>query len=381
MRQPPSTLAEVSAKAGCSPATVSRVLNNTGTVSNAVRQNVLKAVKESGYTPRRNQRTVRQVVAATNPEALKITGNLFEVILHRYSPMEQLLMHDGSVELGPASQVSGQEMLSEKYSLSSGFYMQIISGVMDELANAKRRAMLQACDDLSAPALIESINRSEIAGVVLMGEYSPNLPFFLDRCKKPVVLVDIIHSGAPDVVTTDNMAGIGLAMDHLLTLGHRKIGYVGAPFNLSFQERWTTWEWKMVSAGLTVNSQWVYHGPESIHETALGVQKILSSHPQRPTALMCASDCAAMGVLRAAEQCGLCIPKQLSVVGFDDTNVSAMVNPPLTTVHVPLSEIGQRAVRQLLVSVLFESNQLGSVIRMTPELVVRQSTACPSTKE
>ena len=212
MRQPSSTLAQVSAKAGCSPATVSRVLNNTGTVSNAVRQNVLKAVKESGYTPRRNQRTVRQVVAAANPEALKMTGNLFEVILHRYSPMEQLLMHDGSVELGPASQVSGQEMLSEKYSLSSGFYMQIISGVMDELANAKRRAMLQACDDLSAPALIESINRSEIAGVVLMGEYSPNLPFFLDRCKKPVVLVDIIHSGIPDVVTTDNMAGIGMAM-------------------------------------------------------------------------------------------------------------------------------------------------------------------------
>ncbi|HAI13486.1 MAG TPA: hypothetical protein DCM28_17395 [Phycisphaerales bacterium] len=378
MGQSPSTLAQVSARAGCSAATVSRVLNNSGTVSPAVRQNVLKAVKESGYKPRRTQRTVRDLVSATHPRT-KTTESRFEVILHRHSPMEQISTNDGTMHLGPSSEVTGRDLISQTYSLASDFYMQILNGVMDELAFASNRAMVQASVDLMDPQIIKSVNRSEISGVILIGEYSPSLPDFLEQCHKPVVLVDIIHTGRADVVTTDNLAGIELAMDHLLELGHQKIGYVGAPRNRSFQERWATWQWKMASAGLAVNSQWVYHGPESIHDTVEDVKKILAGEPQRPTAMVCATDCGAMGVVRAAEQCGISIPDQLSVVGFDDTSASALVTPPLTTVHVPLREMGQRAVRQLLVNVSYESNLSGSIIRMSPELVVRQSTArCPS---
>ena len=130
-----------------------------------------------------------------------------------------------------------------------------------------------------------------------------------------------------------------------------------------------------VQCRVVVNPQWVYHGPESIHDTVEDVKKILTGEPKRPTAMVCATDCGAMGVVRAAEQCGISIPAQISVIGFDDTSASALVTPPLTTVHVPLREMGQRAVRQLLVNVSYESNLTGSIIRMSPELVVRQSTA------
>jgi DNA-binding LacI/PurR family transcriptional regulator len=373
-----STLAHVSAKAGCSPATVSRVLNNSGPVSRDVRRNVLKAVQESGYVPRRPQRSGRNI-DTVKMERIDQTQDLFEVILYRNSPMEHISADEGTLRLGPSSKVSSEEMLTQNYSLTADFYMHIISGIMDELADTSRRAMLQTTDDLGSPSLLKSVRNPGIGGVILLGEYSSDLDYFMQQCDKPLVLVDIIHPGHADVVTIDNMAGISMAMDHLLELGHRRIGYIGAPFNKSYEERWVTWQWKMTGAQLPVNPNWVYQGPESIHTTAKGVAEILQA-TDRPTALVCANDFAAMAVLRAAEYLRINIPSQLSVIGFDDINASAMVTPALTTLHVPLRNMGQQAARQMLISNLFSNSprEVGMTLRLQPQLIVRQSSDKPS---
>lgn len=373
-----STLAQVSLKAGCSPATVSRVLNNSGPVSSDVRKNVLKAVQESGYIPRRPQRTFRKLDQLHQDRSDNLQ-DLFEVILYRCTPAERLTNDAGRLTIGPPSMITDEEVLTKNFSLTADFYMHIISGVMDELASTSRRAMLQTSDDLLSPTILRAINQNGIGGVILLGEYPEMLDEFMTKCNKPLVLVDIIHQGQADVITIDNMAGITQAMDHMLMLGHRKIGYIGSPFNKSYEERWVTWCWNMAGAGLPLNKKWVYHGSQKMQETAEGVYKMLNT-PDRPTALICSSDLAALGVLRAAEQLQISVPQQLSVIGFDDINAAAMVTPPLTTLHVPLREMGQHAARQVLINHLFNrpSYDCGVTMRLTPKLVVRNSTAAVS---
>lgn len=367
------TLEEVGAKAGCSPATVSRVLNNSGPVSRSVRQSVLRVVQEAGYVPRRT----RKLAARSAPKG-EIANGLVEVVLHRCTPTERVSSDADGMHFDPhVRKIDGETLLSNSYNLAADFYMRIIGGVMDELAAANRRALLQTTDSLMSPKLMAEINRAGNR-VLLLGEYSRDrgeLDRFIERCESPLVLIDMIYNGRPDVVTIDNVTGVGLAMDHLLSLGHRDIGFVGAPSNPSFEERWIGFQWKMAAAGLPVRPQWLYHGLEHIENTAHGVEQILRQD-RLPTAFVCVNDWHAMGVVRAAERCGVSVPGQLSVVGFDDVSAAGMITPPLTTLHVPLRQMGQQAVRQMLVNDLFDQSQRpeGCIIRLRPQLVVRQST-------
>lgn len=375
-QRPRATLEEVSLKAGCSPATVSRVLNNSGPVSHSVRRNVLRVVRESGYVPRGVRRpSARGEVGAG--DGADGQGPI-EVLLHRCSPMERLSSDASGFHIEPSQKVNGPAILSDSYRLSADFYMHIINGVMAELEAAGRRALLQITDNLESPKVTAEINRANNAGVLLLGEYPADpevLQRFVEQCRCPLVLIDIIHPARPDTVTIDNVAGIAAAVDHLLSLGHRDIGYVGKPYNTSFQERWTSFRWKMVDAQLPVRPEWVYHGPDQIEATATGVADILRREAY-PTAFVCANDFSAMGVLRAAERCGIGVPAGLSVVGFDDVGAAALVTPPLTTVRVPLRDLGRQAVRQLLIAERFDpiERARGCVVRVAPELVVRGST-------
>lgn len=372
--QSSATLEEVGARAGCSPATVSRVLNNSATVSEAVRVNVLRAVREVGYVPRRRQRPESRETPAGGPR-VNNAHDLVQVVLHRCTPMERLSCDAAGVHVEPPAHIDGPTLLSREYSLSVDFYMHIIGAVMDELSGSGRRGLVQATDNLASPELIEGVNRQECAGVLLLGQTSPEVQAFIDACQHPLVLLDILHAEGPDVVTTDNLAGIFLAMDHLLELGHRSIGFVGRPIDPKHDERWGAFVMRLAAAGLPYRPEWVYRGSEHINDTTQGVLEILKQ-PDLPTAFVCNNDWNAVGVLRAAELAGLRVPEDLSVVGFDDVSAAAMVTPALTTLRVPLRDMGVQALRQLQVARTYPqpSRTRGCVIRLTPELVVRHST-------
>ena len=98
--------------------------------------------------------------------------------------------------------------------------------------------------------------------------------------------------------------------------------------------------------------------------------------PERPGGLLCANDCAALGVVRGASSLGMRIPEELSVVGFDDQEFALLATPSLTTVRVPTGQIGRQAVRQLMLQLRVESprQERGCEVRVKTELVVRQST-------
>jgi LacI family transcriptional regulator len=231
------------------------------------------------------------------------------------------------------------------------------------------------------PVFLKEMNKQDKCGILLVGEYSRDLQRFTESCRHPLVLVDFIHQGPHDVVTIDNLGGIAQAFEHIHKLGHRKIGFVGARVEVeAFHERFVAYKMQMADAGLTVNPAWVFSGFEHIEQAAKGLHPMLSAN-DRPTALLCANDCYALSVIRAASDLGISIPQQLSVIGFDDGDVASMVTPPLTTIRVPQDEMGQRAARQLMLSVQMQSPeyQSGCEIRVKTSLIVRQSTATPAT--
>ncbi len=208
----------------------------------------------------------------------RLAGNgLVEVILHRWSSSERLHPDEREgLKVEPAEKVTGPNLLSKSYRLTRDFHMHIISGIMDELNVVGQKAILHVSDDLADTQLLSDVAMPNRRGVILLGEYSDDMDTFVGAC------------------------------------------------NTSFAERRRTFEWKMAGAGLPLNPAWTYQGSEHIEDTADGVSRILK-HSDRPTAFVCNNDCAAMGVLRAAERVGSKVPDELSVIGLDDVDGAIMV--------------------------------------------------------
>jgi DNA-binding LacI/PurR family transcriptional regulator len=344
-------------------------MNNSGPVRAKTRAAVMKALQESQYVSRRP-------ASATGIADRKGSARLVEVVLHRSTPIERLSVSHGRLAVGPVRQVDDGNLLSKPYLLANSFYRRIIDGAVEELPNWQHRAVLQNSGNLLDAKFISELNGPDRAGILLLGEDSPDLGDFIAQCRHPVVLIDLIHRGWPDVITTDNMLGIELAFDHLYSQGHRRIGFVGRrDSNKAFAERFSGYQLKMLQAGLSFSDAWIHAGANHIDSTADGVVEILS-RPDRPSAFLCANDFSALGVVRAAGRLHMSIPNDLSVVGFDDEDAASVVTPALTTVRVPMAEMGRQAVRQLMIQMQAGAiSKTGCCIRLAPELIIRRSTA------
>lgn len=362
------TLAQLCSRAGCSQATASRVLNGTTFVSPDVRERVLCATHELGYVPKRARRPQAIPALAGQP--------VVDIVFHRHTPVERLAFQDGRLTVAPPADVPRDALLAEDRRLSDAFYRHIIDGAVEELGRHGCKAALQANKDLRAPPFLAELNRPDQRGVLLVGEYSPDLDAFVRQFRQPLALVDLMCGSWPDVVTIDNRGGMQAVVQHLAELGHRHVGYVGGLSNPSLVERRNVFLWHAREAGLTVRPEWCCACSEQIAGAVASVQPMLRSS-RRPTALVCCNDCAAFGVLRAAEACGLAVPRQLSVVGFDDVDPAALVTPALTTVHVPMIQMGRVGVRLLLTQEAAWPHPAtgGCEARVRTHLVVRETTA------
>lgn len=370
------TLTTLSRRAGVSTATASRVLNQSGPVSPEARAAVWNAARELGYRHKATPGEMPWAEEAT--EAVR--PSVVEVVWHWHSPIDRIEVNGGgSLKIGPSEPVDDASLVTTGRAGHS-FYRDMVNGILSELKNAGHKALLQANHNLLAPDFLADLNAPGKLGVLLIGEYSPDLPRFVEACRQPLVLVDQQFRGWPNVVTIDNIGGIFSAVDHLLALGHRRIGFMGGlPDVPMFVERKRAWAWRLLEAGLPVRSEWTYEGSGDIQHTREGAAGILRRR-QRPTALLCVNDNTALGVYRAAMDLGLSIPGDLSVAGFDDIDAASLITPALTTVHVPVVQMGRQAVRQLL-AVPRDGRQaedVGSDIRIRTRLIVRDSTSKPS---
>lgn len=340
----PATLATVAASAGVSIATVSKVVNGRTDVGPATRERVETLLQEHRYVARRAD-TAKQVASLTRTVELVLHGPG----LSTYS----LELIQGVIEAGTDVGVSVAVSVRPELGRAGG--AKGSAAWVRELTRRGRTAVIDVVDDVSG------------------GDLNALL-----RARLPLVVIDPLSLPRRQVasVGTTNFAGGLTAASHLLSLGHRRVAYLGAQQAAVFnQARMHGFRAAMEDAGVPVPPDYVRHGNYD-YESGVAGGSVLLDLPERPTAIFAGTDEVAAGVLEAARTRGLKVPEDLSVVGFDDNALARLLSPPLTTIRQPLREMGRTAMRAALR--LAQGEQLDSHhVELATTLVVRGSTAPP----
>jgi LacI family transcriptional regulator len=202
----------------------------------------------------------------------------------------------------------------------------------------------------------------------------------LGHAPVPVVFVDVHTPSVAEMprVIGDDVAGGSLAAQHLLSLGHRRIAFIGDavedPFGFtSSRDREAGLRHQLATAGIDIPPDWIGHGAHGRYEARELARRMLATD-NWPTAIFAASDTQALGVVAAARELGLHVPDELSVIGYDDIEAADYVG--LTTIRQQLFESGRRGAEILLAEIDQRSGE-PRVDQLTPELVVRATTAPP----
>jgi len=231
------------------------------------------------------------------------------------------------------------------------FFSEIIRGI--DLAARRSGYHLIVSSSHNDRAEIEGAMRAmrgRVDGVIVMSPdidaqaLMANLP---DH--HPVVLLNCALRGAAfDSVNIDNSRGARAIVRHLISHGHRRIAIIaGAPRNVDGHERQLGYHAALRDASIDRNIRWEAPGnfeEDSGFEAARALLKLRS----RPTAIFAANDSMAIGALSALREAGVRVPEDIAVAGFDDIPIARHVNPPLTSVHVPIAELGERATAKLI---------------------------------
>jgi len=332
------TLATVATSAGVSVATVSKVLNGRSDVSEATRARVQQVLRQHEYVGRRPEPVERATVEL-----------FYQGFLNNYS----VEVIQGVVDAGKAAGVD-VVMSSHPHPQASG--ARRASSWIRELTATGRRAAIGITCELTAADLAA-----------------------LSRARLPLVVVDPIYIAQPDVtsVGSTNFAGGMAATQYLLSLGHRRIAYLGGPPTSGCnQARMNGFRGAMEAAGAPVPKEYVWLR-EFLYDDGLAGGAALLDLPEPPTAIFAGSDEVALGVLEAARARGLRVPENLSVVGFDDTQVARLASPQLTTIRQPLREMGAVALRTALHLAAGEKVDSHHV-ELATRLIVRGSAAEPA---
>lgn len=334
-----TTLATIAASAGVSVATVSKVVNGRSDVAADTRAHVEELLRHHDYVP----------PSARRPQ---VTSTTVELLIH---------------------------------GVFGAYTTQIIEGTIHAAAEAGAAVVVGVLDDHRRPGVSpQSWARAlAMAGrtgtIVVTGELTRAHIDALAQVGMPLVVIDPLNLPRAEVtsVGSTNFAGGMTATQHLIDLGHRDIAYIGGP------------------AGSGCN-QARLHGYRAAHELAgiaarpdlvlnegfrYDVGRRAGAHlldlPDRPSAIVGGSDTIALGVMEAARARGLRIPDELSVTGFDDTELATMTSPPLTVIRQPLREMGRVALRTVLRLAAGETLDSHHV-ELATELVVRSTTAPPA---
>lgn len=336
------TIDDVAAVAGVARTTVSRVLNNQPNVRDEVRAKVLSAVDTLGY------RVNVQARSLAGRKAVRIT-----------------LVHASDFDTEPNSYYSSAlELGATRAAAQAG--AQLITQVVNQNDP-------QAADDILA-----RVRDDQSDAVILTPPFADDLELLRRLGDQGVALVCIAggpqaEAMAQTVGVDDTGAGYDIAR-HLLDLGHRRFGYIkGIQGHLSAEGRFDGFLAALAEDGLAEADVRVARGNFTFR-SGLDCAQALLSGGERPSALVCANDDMAAGALLAAHKAGLRIPQDIAITGFDDTPVSEIVWPPLTTIHQPLRRMAARAVELLLARVATGDVPAFRREIIAHELVVRDSS-------
>lgn len=329
-----STISQVAEQAGVSVATVSRVVNQSGTVAPETARKVLDAIQQLGYQPNVWGRNLRRG--------------------------------------------ESRVMLVLVPNVSNPFYAPIIAGVEDRLSKDGYGSMLCITNaDLDRRAFyLEFLKDGRADGAILM-EPATDDPHVAEMAGGYHLVQCCEYCDDPKVshVSVDNFAAAYQVVVTLAEMGHSRIGFVGADndfISTTFRQR--GYQEGLRSRGLPVREEdQTFAGRDYSFSSGVEAARRLLDREDRPTALFCISDVLALGAIQVAREMGLRVPEDLSVVGFDDVEYAVMGHPRLTTVHQPCYELGSMAGELLIAQIRGEPK--GKTVYLPHKLMERDSTA------
>ena len=335
------SIKEIAKRAGTSHSTVSRALSGSTLISVNTRRRVQRIADEMGYTPdaiaqslkRRRTRTIGLVVSL----------------------------------------------------IADPFWGGVVEGIEQVAVQADLSILLNSSnnDPDREIQLIETFQRRRVDGmVVASSRLSDRYTRWLKEINIPVVMISTQidgDRGAFRTVNVDNQIGAQLAVDHLIQLGHTRIGYVGVKSRPAINSlRLKGYRLAMENAGLTPKSEWevveqIGDG-RMVHELELANTFIPDLLDAGVSAIFCYNDLIALGAMSVCHAQNIQVPQACSIIGFDDIEPARYVSPSLTTVHQPNRDMGRYAMKMLLD--LMEGLSVEDCI-ITPELKIRESTTSP----
>lgn len=325
-------MTDVAKLAGVSPSTVSRVLAGGDAVTADKKQKVLMAIEKLNYRPNKLARNLRKLETKTVVVVVPDISNPFFSEIIR--GMEQV------------AQEKGYHVLLGNTQLNKQMEIEYIELVRDKLAD----------------------------GIILLVAQNPQEQIIEASSGLPIVVACAYLDG--NDIPTVNIDHFSSAIDmvnHLVSLGHRRIAYISGPLK---NNRLSSFRFEGYCQGLFQNQieiekQFIVEGNFTIE---CGYEKCreLLELPTRPTAIFAANDEMAIGAIKAIKELGLKVPEDIAVVGFDDIKLSAYIEPPLTTISQPKQQIGAEAMKVLLQCVDNEALSNYEII-LDSKLIVRRS--------
>ena len=329
------TIYDVAQAAGVAISTVSRVINESPEVSHATRARVRAAIETLRFQPAR----IAKQLASHAPSALAVAFP----------------------------------------SATSLFYVELLKGVKDSLRQLDIDLLLSSLGSSTPVQTLQRfLDRGAVDGLLLATlPVDDALASTLSRMRAPVVLVGSRHPDF-DAYWWDDRAGATAAVDHLVQLGHRRIGMISAhPWSYTTEARLAGYRAALERAGIPFDPELVVAGDTLKHagfseEAGAEAMHKLLALDYRPTAVFATADVQAFGAWSAARAAGVSIPRDLSLMGYDDLKLTRYLG--LTTVDQRMHEIGAMATERLLARMRREAHETAD-LRIQPALVVRGSTA------
>ncbi len=310
MERKPARIQDVARAAGVSTATVSRALSNPDLLAEATRKAVMEAIRDTGYRVNQAARNLRKRRAGA---VLVMTPNLG-------NPFFSEILAGISATL---SETDYSVLIADTQD-----HADMVRTALDYFGDARIDGMI-SLDGRLSPQRLAEMEASEYADAIVFA------------CE----WVNGMHLPS---VRSDNAKGARLAIRHLYGLGHRKIAHVTGPAgNVLTRERREGMLAERARLDLPARDDWIIRGDFSLASGRAAGQRILAM-TDRPTAVFCASDMVAIGLISALHEGGVQVPADMSVVGFDDIDIAGHTIPPLTTIRQDRSALGTVAARRLL---------------------------------
>lgn len=329
------TMHDIAKKANVSLSTVSRVLNNSAPVKKETKKAVLDAIKEFDFIPNALARGL-----ATNTS--KSIGFIIPEVLNPFYP--ELLQ-------------SVEEVVS-----ANGFFLELYVTKMDP---ERERYYFN-----------EMISR-RTGGVIFICSRIHDMDY-INRMKKRINIVSI-QSDIPgvDFVDTESRKGTFKAIEHLIGMGHKKIGFIGYRLDIrALDDRLIGYKEALEKYGIEIREDYILDG-DGLSDAGYIMTKKLLTMKDPPTAIHCFNEYVVTGAYRAVNELKLSIPKDISITGMDNLKIARILNPPLTTVAQPVESMGRIAAELLIKNITHGNVGVHQKIILPTELIVRSSTAPP----